>query len=174
MDACTPAFSRTSLISNARRKFSSSQGRGWTFCTYLRLTLLRQLTVLIAVMSRYSSATECLFLQLNTTMAPTLDGLPNEPFEYVVQHLDLPDICHLRSGSRQLASESTQTPFRSFFRTRVNPGSASSNTSLAPKPASNACFLSTSQNRHAEHLCGSPRRPPSRITAPRVRLATAV
>jgi hypothetical protein len=49
-------------------------------------------------------------------MAPTLDDLPNELFEHIVQHLNLPDICNLRSGSRQLASKSTQTHFKSFFR----------------------------------------------------------
>lgn len=49
-------------------------------------------------------------------MAPTLDDLPNELFESVVQQLDLSDICNLRSGSRQLGSKSTQTHFKSFFR----------------------------------------------------------
>lgn len=51
-------------------------------------------------------------------MAPTLDDLPNELFEYVVQLLDLSDICNLRSGSRQLAFKSTQTHFKSFFSRR--------------------------------------------------------
>ena len=49
-------------------------------------------------------------------MAPALDSLPNELFEQVVQDLDLLDICSLRCGSRQLASKSTQTHFKSFFR----------------------------------------------------------
>jgi hypothetical protein len=35
-----------------------------------------------------------------------------------VQLLDLPDICNLRSGSRQLAFKSTQTHFKSFFNRR--------------------------------------------------------
>lgn len=47
-------------------------------------------------------------------MAPKFGDLPNELFEHIVQHLDLPDICNLRSGSQQLASKATQTHFKSF------------------------------------------------------------
>jgi hypothetical protein len=51
-------------------------------------------------------------------MAPTLDDLPNELFERIVQLLDLRDIFNLRFSSRLLASKATQRHFKSFFRTK--------------------------------------------------------
>lgn len=55
---------------------------------------------------------------LVSTMAPSLEDVPNELFEQIVELLDLRDIFSLRSGSRLLASKATQKHFKSFFRTK--------------------------------------------------------
>lgn len=51
-------------------------------------------------------------------MAPTLDDIPDELFEWIVKQLEPCDIFHLRLSSRTLASKATQTRFKSFFHTR--------------------------------------------------------
>jgi hypothetical protein len=53
--------------------------------------------------------------QGNPTMAPILQDLPNELVERIVLHVDLPDICNLRSSSRVLAFKASQKHFKSFF-----------------------------------------------------------
>jgi hypothetical protein len=51
-------------------------------------------------------------------MAPTLDDIPSELFERIVEQLDICDILALRLGSRLLASKATQTTLKSFLRTK--------------------------------------------------------
>lgn len=51
-------------------------------------------------------------------MAPTLDDIPNELFELIVEVLELRDILSLRYCSRLVASKATQKHFKSFFRTK--------------------------------------------------------
>lgn len=51
-------------------------------------------------------------------MAPTLEEIPNELLERIIQLLDRRDIFNLRSSSRLLASKAMQRRFKSFFRTK--------------------------------------------------------
>jgi hypothetical protein len=51
-------------------------------------------------------------------MAFTLDNIPSELFERIVEQLDTRDIFALRLGSRLLASKATQRTFKSLLRTK--------------------------------------------------------
>lgn len=51
----------------------------------------------------------------------SLEGLPPEAIECIVELLPLPDICSLRLTNRVLASKATQQHFKAYFRAKVSP-----------------------------------------------------